>query len=161
MFVPLGEHCFDTQYLFCPPQNPQGRTRCCPDDGLESARWSECLSPRCHPATSRQLKSSWSPPLQQPWEHRKAMSHQRKHARAQPKYDAANIRNQDGSQQHKHTYRQTGEWVRKSHLVPVEAAAQQAWFWWVLSHCRCYTAPSLYCRRTCFPGNWCWAHFYS
>lgn len=67
MFAPR-EHVFDTQYLFCPPRNPQGRTHCCPDDGLESAHWSECSSPRCHPATSHQPKSSWSPLPQQPWE---------------------------------------------------------------------------------------------
>lgn len=30
------------------------------------------MSPQCHPATSHQLKSWWSPLLQQPWEYRKA-----------------------------------------------------------------------------------------
>lgn len=61
----------------------------------------------------------------------------------------------------RYTYQQAGKQVRKPHLVPVEAATQQALLWRVLNHCRCYIATSLYCRRTYFPGSWCWAHFYS
>lgn len=64
-----GTHC--TKYLFYPPQNPQGKTHCCPSDGRERAHWSECFSPLCHPATSHQLKSLWSPLPLQPYDQRR------------------------------------------------------------------------------------------
>lgn len=61
----------------------------------------------------------------------------------------------------RYTYEQAGKQVRKPHLVPVEAATQQALFRRVLNHCRCSTAASLYCRRIYFPGSQRRARLYS